>query len=196
MLEKECTGIYDSKQKYQVTCSPEKCSLTSTFNYTCGVGRCAVNKTICDEYLNMEIFTNSLIFKISLRPGMSSNNVKSVTNKLVNNFHLVKSQVRTCPKIKHTWRADDACINGKTCFKKKRLNTKFTDLKLLSRYTLINTECPCKRNQHRYKCGDFCTTNKRVCIAMTLKKIQRSKATSLGMKSCGNSFILFDEEKV
>ncbi len=151
-----------------------------------------MNKTACDSLLKTEDFIGSILFKTSIHGSFLSSKVELINKLYTNGLIKLKSQIKNCPIIKYNWKAEDACVSSKYCFRKRKISSNFNDLKLFIGFTFIKKDCPCPKSRS-FKCGlDFCTVNKKVCDSMILKRINKSKVSTFGIKNCTESFYLID----
>lgn len=157
-VDKDCKGFYDSQEIYHIKCDYAKCQ--GIYKYSCGDGRCALDKSVCEKF---QVWSSSLNSVISSRR--------------------VTDQIKNCSSLPFKLHLENVCINGANCFQKKLIHVRTGGVKLFNKI-----DCPCPIS-HGYHCGHkICTKSKKTCENFLSSHNKRKIPKSL--KSCGNSNII------
>lgn len=168
--EKDCIGVYDSNNNYQIKCHEVNCH--PKYSFKCGtISMCSSRKTSCEKYLNItESFTS--LFK-SLKYKVEKEKFAQFTKN-----------IKPCPMLPYRWSEADVCLNGQGCLMKKEYLMRSGEVKYNKKI-----ECPCA-NAHSFRCGrGYCAKNKKTCDEFLLM----AQKNAYEIKSCGNSFTLLGQ---
>lgn len=102
LVEKECKGVYDSRNNYRIECDFVKCH--AKHKYACGPSRCSVDKETCENFLKI--------------PSIS-----------LLKFKKVKENIRNCSIVPYHWQAQDICLNGRNCSQQVVINMRSGNVK-------------------------------------------------------------------
>ena len=185
LVEKECVGSYsyDSRIIHKAACTNVKCQ--PPYAHQCGVDRCAKSGQECTDFLEVNQFLGSILFKSSLQNTFFNVNLLK-QNKL--KFQSFQKEIKNCTRSQYKWKSSDVCVSGKMCF----LNEKLTNFFIFftnRKYALQKINCICD-GTHTYQCGqDNCSINKQACDVFRKKSV----ASMDVYQSCGNDLILYEK---
>ena len=178
LVDKECVGNYNSRYNYQIICDYVKCP--TALPYRCGSYKCSVGKKECDEYMKMNRYSNSVIFKTSI---MSQKAIDTI-NSFDQDFVKFKKKIKNCPHQAYDWKVNDVCAADANCYEKEEIHGKYNFImKMFSnnKYILKRVNCPCSTG-YSFKCGKmYCAINKRACDRMP------SPAANVSVSACINN---------
>lgn len=177
----------------------EECSRQNAPHiYSCGPGVCGRNQTECIEYLRQEIGLKRSHFSFFNSLTNFFANIKAKRSE--NNFMRFKSAIKGCPQTEHETayesQPSDICKRAH-CF---QYQLKFVKTKLFfyiqKKKVLKQIDCPCPElKPHQCVSGQhkYCSLSKETCDSFryTNKKMN-STAELVGVKNCGQSYILIE----
>lgn len=182
LLQKECTGYYDSNRKYKIKCDTIECH--GKYRFKCGRDKCTLGETECYSLQKwaLDAKRNQLIYNIFPMP---SNSQKKSGYTELSKFQVFNQSIKNCSHIAYQFKTSDICVSGTNCFEKSRLfmGQKNNDL-------TRKVDCKCT-NKHNYRCGGgdglFCATNNTACEYYLRLKISKKLPQ---LKKCGNDNVI------
>lgn len=176
----ECSGYYNSFDKYKVKC--ELISCRGNYSVKCGTQKCASTQQDCDSYSFFSETTNMYKYKSDINKyALLSTQASAKTKQLVERKKLkyFNQNIPECPHENYQFNVDDVCSNGLNCYEKYK-TFKASGMQ----FGMKKVTCMCP-NAYNYHCGNkFCTLNKSVCDYLDKNKLNMTKLAKI--KECGN----------
>jgi hypothetical protein len=152
--QKECKGVYDTKNNYKTKCNLIKCH--GEFKYECSPNICSNNLTECDMFNKWLDYSNTTTSKKAFVRLFDSKNFEQ-RMKNAKKFELFIDYITNCKKKIYKFDSNDFCDNKIKCNERKKVSNGFG-----YKYIKIKTECICPTKQS-FRCGKYCTTNSNTC---------------------------------
>ena len=138
--------------------------------FSCTKDICATNKSECDAYLFVEIYTS---FHKNRSKLLRIHGIRKFSNNQTDLFITFNRNIKKCIQKTHVWKSDDVCMKRKKCY--ISLNETAKKYK--------KTHCPCN-GHHFYECKtDYCATSQAACDTFS-DRTEKSNEIVTSTRTC------------